>query len=107
MGQILGFHRHWLMGGLLALFVGLNTVSGVLAQDQAAAVRLPPGPAPTPTLPSAGPTGVDLPPGPATLPRPAPETPAGQTITAGQQATYFNSPDVGRLLTESDASLGI
>jgi outer membrane receptor protein involved in Fe transport len=107
MGQIRGFDRHWLTGGFLALFVSLNMASAVRSQDQIAAAELPPGPATIPTLPSEGPTGVDLPPGPATLPRPAPETPAGQTITAGQQATYFNSPDVGRLLTESDASLGI
>jgi outer membrane receptor protein involved in Fe transport len=40
-------------------------------------------------------------------PRPEPETPAGQTITGGQAASFYNAPDIGRLLIDSDNSLGI
>jgi outer membrane receptor protein involved in Fe transport len=69
-------------------------------------------PTPAPETGAIGATVTSLPdiglaPSPNVPARPAPETPAGQTIAAGQQATYYNSPDVGRLLTQSDASLGI
>lgn len=62
-----------------------------------------------PAIPAIGPQGL-IPPSTPSDPTRAAEaasTPSGNLVTGGPSASAYNAPDVGRLLTKSDESLGI